>query len=41
MNERTLPSHFFIEPKETIDAQGNVKITHKAVGKSFITPLSI
>lgn len=31
----TLPSHFFTEPKETIDAQGNLKIVHKAVGESF------
>ncbi len=31
----TLPSHFFTEPKETIDAQGNIKIVHKAVGESF------
>ncbi len=31
----TLPSHFFTEPKETIDAQGHVKIAYKAVGENF------
>ena len=32
---KTLPSHFFTEDYETIDAEGNKKIVRKAVGESF------